>query len=144
MFVREEVRIIQPFRYSTLALGFKQVAVYRNNTISPVLFPNIIYKYAKFYNECYVVIESNDQGSVVCNGLYQELEYENTHMESAVKSDRIGIEMTCKVKRIGCSAIKDILEHKKLQIFDEQTILEVSTFVSRGQSYEHLTVIMMT
>tara|TARA_Y100000589_G_scaffold319319_1_gene347747 strand:+ start:262 stop:693 length:432 start_codon:yes stop_codon:yes gene_type:complete len=57
-------------------------------------------------------------------------------MESAVKSDRIGIEMTRKVKRIGCSAIKDILEHKKLQIFDEQTILEVSTFVSRGQSYE--------
>jgi len=44
--------------------------------------------------------------------------------------------MTRKVKRIGCSAIKDILEHKKLQIFDEQTILEVSTFVSRGQSYE--------
>ena len=115
---------------------FKQVAVYRNNTISPVLFPNIIYKYAKFYNECYVVIESNDQGSVVCNGLYQELEYENTHMESAIKADRIGIEMTRKVKRIGCSAIKDILEHKKLQIFDEQTILEISTFVSRGQSYE--------
>ena len=115
---------------------FKQVAVYRNNTISPVLFPNIIYKYAKFYNECYVVIESNDQGSVVCNGLYQELEYENIHMESAVKADRIGIEMTRKVKRIGCSAIKDILEHKKLQIFDEQTILEVSTFVSKGQSYE--------
>ena len=57
-------------------------------------------------------------------------------MESAIKADRIGIEMTRKVKRIGCSAIKDILEHKKLQIFDEQTILEVSTFVSRGQSYE--------
>ena len=57
-------------------------------------------------------------------------------MESAVKADRIGIEMTRKVKRIGCSAIKDILEHKKLQIFDEQTILEISTFVSRGQSYE--------
>ena len=91
---------------------FKQVAVYRNNTISPVLFPNIIYKYAKFYNDCYVVIESNDQGSVVCNGLYQELEYENIHMESAVKADRIGIEMTRKVKRIGCSSIKDILEHR--------------------------------
>ena len=115
---------------------FKQVAVYRNNTISPVLFPNIIYKYAKFYNDCYVVIESNDQGSVVCNGLYQELEYENIHMESAVKADRIGIEMTRKVKRIGCSSIKDILEHRKLQIYDEQTILEISTFTARGQSYE--------
>ena len=115
---------------------FKQVAVYRNNTISPVLFPNIIYKYAKFYNDCYVVIESNDQGTLVCNGLYQELEYENIHMESAVKADRIGIEMTRKVKRIGCSSIKDILEHRKLQIYDEQTILEISTFTARGQSYE--------
>ena len=91
MYVKEEVWIIQPFRYSTLAkLGpFKQVGVYRNNTISPVLFPNIIYKYAKFYNECYVVIESNDQGSLVCNGLYQELEYENIHMESGIKKTEL-------------------------------------------------------
>src|SRR6056300_349967 len=37
---------------------FKQVAVYRNNTISPILFPDIIYKYAKVYNEADVVVES--------------------------------------------------------------------------------------
>ena len=115
---------------------FKQVAVYRNNTISPILFPNIIYKYANLYNEAYVVIESNDQGTLVCNGLYQDLEYENIHMESAIKADRIGIEMNRKVKRLGCSAIKDILEVKKLDIVDENTIMEISTFVSRGQSYE--------
>ena len=115
---------------------FKQVAVYRNNTISPILFPNIIYKYAKVYNDAYVVIESNDQGTLVCNGLYQDLEYDNIHMESAVKADRIGIEMNRKVKRLGCSAIKDILEEKKLDIVDEQTIMEISTFVSKGQSYE--------
>ena len=115
---------------------FKQVAVYRNNTISPILFPNIIYKYAKVYNDAYVVIESNDQGTLVCNGLYQDLEYDNVHMESAVKADRIGIEMNRKVKRLGCSAIKDILEEKKLDILDEQTIMEISTFVSKGQSYE--------
>ena len=45
---------------------FEQVAVYRNNTISPLLFPNVIYKYAEFYNQCIVVIESNDAGQVVC------------------------------------------------------------------------------
>ena len=115
---------------------FKQVAVYRNNTISPILLPNIIYKYAKLYNEAYVVIESNDQGTLVCNGLYQDLEYDNLHMESAIKADRIGIEMNRKVKRLGCSAIKDILENQKLQIIDENTIMEISTFVSKGQSYE--------
>ena len=115
---------------------FKQVAVYRNNSISPILFPNIIYKYAHLYNDAYVVIESNDSGQVVCNGLYHDLEYDNIHLESAIKADRIGIEMNRKVKRLGCSAIKDILEHRKLTIQDEQTILEISTFVSKGQSYE--------
>ena len=115
---------------------FRQVAVYRNNTISPILFPNIIYKFAKVYNDAYVVIESNDQGGVVCNGLYHELEYENMHVESTVKANALGVEMTRKVKRLGCSAIKDILENGKLDIVDENTILEISTFEAKGQSYE--------
>ena len=115
---------------------FKQAAVYRCNTISPILFPNIIYKYAKVYNEAYVIVESNDQGGVVTNGLHNDLEYENLHMESAIKADRIGVEMTRKSKRIGCSAIKDIVENRKLQISDANTIIEMSTFVARGLSYE--------
>lgn len=115
---------------------FKQVAVYRNNNISPLLFPNVIYKYAKVYNDAWVVVESNDQGGIVCNGLYHELEYENLFIESTVKANRLGIEMNRKVKRLGCSGIKDILEEQKLDIVDENTILECSTFVAKGQSYE--------
>jgi hypothetical protein len=115
---------------------FEQVAVYRNNSISPILFPNIIYKYAKVWNNAYVVVESNDQGTVVCNGLYHDLEYENVHLESAIKANSIGIEITRKSKRLGCSAIKDILEEKKLTIHDDNTIMEISTFVAKGQSYE--------
>ena len=128
--------------YSTFTLidisvrPFEQVAVYRNNTISPILYPNIIYKYAKSYNNAYIVVESNDQGGVVCNGLYHELEYENLHVTSSVKSSGLGIEMNRKVKRLGCSAIKDIIENNKLNIVDENTILEISTFEARGQSYE--------
>ena len=80
---------------------FKQVAVYRNNLISPLLFPNIIYKYANSYNQAMVVIESNDAGMVVCNGLYHDLEYENVHVESSVKANAIGIEITRKTKRLG-------------------------------------------
>jgi hypothetical protein len=83
-----------------------------------------------------VVVESNDQGSLVTNGLYHELEYENLFMESTVKSDRLGVEMNRKVKRLGCSGIKDLLEEGKLEIVDQNTILEISTFVSKGQSYE--------
>jgi len=115
---------------------FSQVAVYRNNTISPILFPDIIYKYATAYNEAYVVVEANDQGGVVCNGLYHDLEYENTHVSSAVKSSHIGVEVNRKIKRLGCSGFKDLLETGKLEIVDENTILEISTFVGRGHSYE--------
>ena len=115
---------------------FKQVAVYRNNLISPLLFPNIIYKYAKVYNDAWVVVESNDQGTLVTNGLYHELEYENLFIESAVKSNRLGIEMNRKVKRIGCSGIKDLLEERKLEIVDQNTIMECSTFVAKGSSFE--------
>jgi hypothetical protein len=115
---------------------FNQVAVYRCNSISPILFPDIIYKYAVSYNNAYVVVESNDQGVLVTRGLYHELEYENMHLSSATKSDGIGIEMTRKVKRLGCSGIKDIIENGKLHINDTNTILECSTFVAKGQSYE--------
>lgn len=128
--------------YSTFTLidvtsrPFKQVAVYRNNKISPVLFPNIIVKYAEKYNKAYVVVENNDQGAVVCNGIYFDLEYDNFYLESATKATGLGITMNKKVKRLGCSAIKDIIENRKLQIVDETSIIEMSTFVAKGQSYE--------
>ena len=115
---------------------FEQVAVYRNNLISPLLFPNIIYKYASAYNMATVVVESNDAGMVVANGLYHDLEYENMYVESLVKADSIGIKMNRKVKRMGCSSFKDLLENKKLIIHDENTILEISTFSAKGNSWE--------
>ena len=128
--------------YSTFSLidistrPFEQVAVYRNNTISPLLFPNIIYKYANVYNKAYCIIESNDQGSVVCNGLYYDLEYENVHVESAIKANAVGIEINRKSKRLGCSALKDLMENNKIRVVDEQTILEISTFEAKGQTFE--------
>jgi len=115
---------------------FRQVACYRNNLISPILFPDVIHKWAKKYNEAYVLIESNDAGSVVANGLYYDIEYENTHVESMVKANSIGVTMTRKVKRIGCSNLKDLIEEKRLYLADLDTISECSTFEARGNSFE--------
>ena len=114
---------------------FEQVAVFRDNNISPMLLPDVVYKYANLYNEAYVIIESNDAGIVVCNGLYYDLEYENMFVESAIKTNAIGIMMTKRVKRIGCSTIKDLIEQKKLTIKDANTIIEMATFVSVGKSF---------
>lgn len=115
---------------------FKQVATYRDNRISPLLLPDVIWKYAKAFNQAYVFIESNDQGAMVANGLYYELEYENVFVESQIKANSIGINMNKKVKRIGCSQIKDLIEEGKLTVIDSDTIIELSTFEARGTSYE--------
>jgi len=118
------------------ARPFKQVATFRDNMISPLLFPDVIYKWANYYNKTFVVIENNDQGSVVCNGLYYDLEYEETFMSSVVRAGDIGVTMNKKIKRIGCSNIKDLVEQGKLHIVDPETIIEMSTFVAKGSSYE--------
>jgi hypothetical protein len=119
----------------TSSRPFEQVAVFRDNNISPMLLPDVIYKYAKTYNDAYVIIESNDQGSIVCNGMWHDLEYENMFVESTVKAGMLGATMTKKVKRIGCSTIKDFIEQKKLIIHDIHTIQELTTFAVKGTSY---------
>lgn len=52
------------------------------------------------------------------------------------KANSLGVRMDRKVKRMGCSSFKDIIENKKLDIVDEQTIIEISTFEAKGQSFE--------
>jgi len=116
-------------------IGFSQVCTYRNNLVSPMIFPDIIVKIASLYNEAMVIIENNDVGQVVCNHVYYDFEYENTFVSSSVKADGIGVMMTKRVKRIGCSNLKDIVELSKLHLVDANTIDELSTFEIKGGSY---------
>jgi hypothetical protein len=115
-------------------LPFKLVAKYRSNSISPLLFPNIINRVATAYNKATVLIESNGPGGEVCNILHYDLEYENTINESGVHA-KLGIKMTKRVKAIGCSNFKDLVEANKLIINDLETISEISQFIVRGKSW---------
>jgi len=120
----------------TTVRPFQIAAIYRNNMISPLLFPDIIYKYGHHYNDAYVIVESNDVGALVATALYYELEYENMFVESMVSSKAIGLNMTKKIKRIGCSNLKDIVEQSKIDIVDADIIEELCTFEGKGNSYE--------
>ncbi|NQX84300.1 MAG: terminase, partial [Mycoplasmataceae bacterium] len=57
------------------ALPYKVVAKYRDNEISPMLYPNFIHKAAKHYNNAFVLVEVNDIGQQVVEILHQEIEY---------------------------------------------------------------------
>jgi hypothetical protein len=44
--------------------------------------------------------------------------------------------MNRKIKRIGCSNLKDLIEEKRLHLVDMNTISECSTFEAKGNSFE--------
>jgi hypothetical protein len=122
------------------------VGKFKNNTIAPMLFPNVIHKTAKDYNNAMVLIETNDIGGQIADILYAELEYENilstikennqTYISPGFsKSTTLGVRTTKSVKRQGCFAIKSLLEEKKLNIFDADVIHEFSTFIEKNGTY---------
>lgn len=119
------------------------VGKFKCNTISYLLYPNIIHQIAKLYNDAFVLVEINSIGNSVAQILYDELEYENILMVSQRTKDgqflslsakaNYGVKTTKQVKRIGCHTLKTLIEEEKLLIFDEDTIRELSTFIeSRG------------
>jgi len=44
--------------------------------------------------------------------------------------------MNRRIKRIGCSTLKELLEENRLLLCDRATITELMTFVIKGNSYE--------
>lgn len=114
---------------------FKVVAKYRSNTISPLLYPNIIHTVATKYNMAWVLVETNDNGQQVADILYQDLEYPNMISES-FHTSVMGIRTTKLTKKIGCSNFKDLVETDKLLITDDDIILEITKFIQRKTSYE--------
>jgi hypothetical protein len=120
---------------------FEQVAVYRNNELSTLLYPDVIKKMAVQYNEAYVLIETNDLGGMVAADMNYDMEYENllSPKDPASKNTRayeLGIRMTASVKSMGCSNFRDLMENQQLLLHDQDTQTEIAMFVVRGRSYE--------
>jgi len=124
---------------------FTIAAKYRNNTISPMHFPDVLVQTAKHYNEAYLLIENNDVGAQVADLTFYELEYDNMfHGEEANgryyltqgRAKQLGIKTTKRSKRQGCNSLKELIENQRLLIQDFNVIEELSTFVmKRDQTY---------
>tara|TARA_R110001606_G_scaffold96378_3_gene213517 strand:- start:30496 stop:32139 length:1644 start_codon:yes stop_codon:yes gene_type:complete len=128
-------------------MPYRVVAKYRNNKIAPMLYPNIIDKVGKDYNNAFVLLECNDIGQQVVDILHQELEYENiftTLQENNRqyitpgfgKQAKLGVTTSKSVKRQGCFAFKSLIEEQKLLLFDADIIQELSVFIERSNTYQ--------
>ena len=127
----------------------KIVAKYRNNDIKPMMFPNIIYQLAKSYNNAFVLCEVNDVGDQVASIIQYDLEYQNLLMCSmrgragqvvgqgfSGKKTQLGVKMSKTVKKIGSLNLKTMVEENKVLFKDYEIISELTTFVSKKDSFE--------
>ncbi len=115
----------------------RQVALFRSNKITPLVYSKLINNLGVQYNTAYILVESNDVGSSVVNALNYEYEYENLINEkTGTEKYALGVRTTSLTKRIGCSILKDLIESYKLIIHDQSTLYELSNFVLHGKSYQ--------
>ncbi len=128
-------------------MPYRQVCTYKDNNISPLVYPSILKRIADYYNQAYVLVEINDNGQQIVDSLFEDYEYENILSTVDIKGkvavtwgygnkSTRGIRTTKSVKRLGCSLLKNLIEGQKLIIQDFDTISELSTFISKGSSYE--------
>jgi hypothetical protein len=133
----------------TTTLPYKMVAKYKNNTIKPILFPNVIVDVARHYNGAFILVEVNDVGGQVADIIHFDLEYDNLLMASmrgrsgqvvgqgfSGKKTQMGVKMSTAVKKVGCSNLKALIEEDKLIVSDYDIISELTTFIQKGQSFE--------
>lgn len=132
-------------------MPYQQVAVYRNNAVTPVDYADVILRTAKAYNNASVLVEINDIGEQVSYTLHYDFAYENIlFTENAGRSGKRvtqgfggtsttvdkGIRTTKIVKSVGCSILKLLVEGNQFVVNDFHTINELSTFSKKGNSYE--------
>ena len=129
-------------------MPYKQVAVYRDNQISPMLYPNVIYNVGNKYNNAHVLVEVNDIGSQVADTLHYDLEYENIMIITMrgragqqigggfAKNIQLGLRTSKQIKRIGCATLKDLIEQDQLIVPDFNTIKELTTFALQNNTYQ--------
>jgi hypothetical protein len=125
---------------------YKQVATYKSSSITPILFPTVIYNTARYYNDAYILVEINNNPQVA-DSLHSDFEYENLwkiftgnkkpQQLSAgfARGIQMGLKMSPQVKAIGCSNLKTLIEGDKLLINDFDTYSELTTFVQQKNSF---------
>lgn len=126
---------------------FQVVATYKDNRVSHLVYPNFIHNAAVAYNQAFILVETNDNGQQVADNLNYELENENVLKVAQTKSgqslssgfssqSKFGIKTSKQVKRIGCATLKQLIENDKLITNDFDVLHELTTFISKGTSYE--------
>jgi Terminase large subunit, T4likevirus-type, N-terminal/Terminase RNaseH-like domain len=133
--------------FDTTQIPYRVVAKYRNNDIPSLRFPDVIEPVGRAYNDAFILCEVNND-SQVAYILHTEYGYPNVIQTKTLgrggqvagqnlagKGVKYGIKMSKPVKRTGCLNLKTFIEEDKLIFNDRDIIGELTTFVSRYNSF---------
>lgn len=110
---------------------FKQVASGRLQ-IDYLLMPNFLYDFANSYNTAFTIIENNEgAGQSIADTLKRDFEYENLYYDRSGNKFKTypGFRTTPKSRAQLLETLKLLIENKKLEICDADTILELQRFI---------------
>lgn len=120
-------------------MPYEVVATFKDNTVSTLEFPHLIYNTARQFNDAFILIEINDLGEEVSNTIWHEYEYENVYFTTGNELSQVrgypGVRTTTKVKSLGCSVLKELVEKDQLIINSHKIIEELGLFVLHKKSY---------
>nr|CAI3971092.1 terminase large subunit [Ochrobactrum phage ORM_20] len=116
---------------------FVQVATYKSNQVSQLIFPNKLAKIAEIYNNAILIPERNNtSGGTVCYKVYYELEYPNVYLQGDGEMD-IGVHVSHAVRSTGTNSLRSLVEKGGLIIKDERSFKELSNFrLQKNGKYE--------
>lgn len=123
-------------------IKLKQVAVYNNNGIDVYRFAQTVNRLAYYYNNAYLMVENNAEGSTVVNQLWWN--YENDRLvNSGSKAKELGVRATKTTKVKAVLLMKRLIEDGSLELQDEETLTQLTTYIEEngkffGEPYDDL------
>ena len=125
--------------FDITTVPYKIVATFKDNTIGLTSYPFMIINTVKQYNDAYCLIEINDAGQEIANVIFYEFEYPNVYFtvkENVTEGQGYpGVRSTKRVKSIGCSVLKELVEGDQLLLNSYDVIQELNSFEQKGASY---------
>jgi intein/homing endonuclease len=135
--------------FDITTIPYTIAAKYKNNELKTMVLADVIKNTAAAYNNAYILIEIASIGDQVAKNIHYDLEYGNLLMSSVNgragqvigqgfygPNAQYGVKISKQVKRIGCSNLKTIIEDDKVLIRDFEIISELTTYISKKNSYE--------
>jgi len=110
-------------------------AVYRNNTIDPSQFGDLLFYLGRYYNNALLAVESNSMGIATLNRLTQ-MQYVNMYYQTKManvskeEGNRIGWRTTSSSKPAIIGFLKNAIEQEEILIPSRTVIGELMNYVS--------------